>query len=56
MFLSHKKSVLENALAPPKVKEEEHLEMYGGLREEIGMRTYSHGPMDYTKTLKSDFE
>ena len=28
------------------VKEEEHLEIYGGLREEIGMKTYLHGSMD----------
>ena len=38
-----------------KVKEEEHLEMYGGLREEIGMKTYLHDPMDYSKTLKLRF-
>ena len=25
------------------------------LREEIGMRTYLHGPMDYVKTLKLQF-
>ena len=29
-----------------KVKEEEHLELYGGFSEEIGMKTYLHGPMD----------
>ena len=29
-----------------KVKEEEHLEIYGGFREETGMKTYLHGPMD----------
>ena len=34
------------------VKEEKHLEMYGGLREDIGMETYLHGPMDYAKKLK----
>ena len=27
----------------------------GGLREEIGMKTYFHGPMDYAKTLKLRF-
>ena len=32
-----------------KVKEEEHLEIYGGLREEIGMKTYLHGPIDYIR-------
>ena len=35
-----------------KVKEEKHLEIYGGLREDIGMKTYLHGPMDYAKKLK----
>ena len=30
-------------------------EMYGGLREEKGMKTYLHGPMDYAKTLKLRF-
>ena len=38
-----------------KVKEEEHLKVYGGLREEIGMKTCLHGPMDYAKTLKLRF-
>ena len=38
-----------------KVKEEEHLEISGRLREEIGMRTHFHGPMDYAKTLKLRF-
>ena len=31
------------------------MEMYRGLREETGMKTYVHGPMDYAKTLKSRF-
>ena len=35
-----------------KVKEEEHLEIYGRLREEIGMKTCFHGQLDYAKTLK----
>ena len=35
-----------------KVKEEDHLKVYGGLREEIGMKTCLHGPMVYVKTLK----
>ena len=26
------------------VKEEKHLEMYGGLREDLGMKTHLHGP------------
>ena len=34
-----------------KVKEEEHLRDLRGLREEIGMKTYLLGPMDYAKTL-----
>ena len=38
-----------------KVKEKEHLEIYWGLREEIRMNTYLHGPMDYAKTLKLRF-
>ena len=38
-----------------KVKEGEHLEIYGGLREEIGMKTHLRGPMDYAKTLKLRF-
>ena len=29
--------------------------MYGGLREDIGMRTYLNGPMDYAKKLKVRF-
>ena len=42
-------------LALGKVKEEDHLEIYGRLREEIGLKTYLHGPMDYAKTLKLRF-
>ena len=34
-----------------RVKEEGHLEIYGGLREEIGLKLYLHGPMDYAKML-----
>ena len=34
------------------MKEDKHLEIYGGLREDIGMKTYPHGPMDYAKKLK----
>ena len=37
------------------VDEEEHLRIYGGLREEIGMKTYLHGPMDAAKNLKLRF-
>ena len=32
-----------------KVKDK-HLEIYGRLREYIGMKTYLHGPMDYAKS------
>ena len=35
-----------------KVKEEEHLEIFVGSREEVAMNMYLHGPMDYAKTLK----
>ena len=31
---------------------EEHLEIYGRLGEEIAMKPYLYGPMDYAKTLK----
>ena len=37
------------------MKEEKHLEIYGGLREDVGMKTYLHGPMDYAKKLKLRF-
>ena len=37
------------------MKEKRQLEMYGGLREDIGMKNYLHGPMDYTKKLKLRF-
>ena len=37
------------------MKKEEHLEIYGGLREKVGMKTYLHCPMDYAKTLKLRF-
>ena len=32
------------------VKEVKHLEIYGGLEEDIGMKTYLHGPMEYAKS------
>ena len=38
-----------------KVKEEKNYETYRGLREDIGMKTYMHGPMDYSKKLKLRF-
>ena len=37
------------------MKEEEHLEIYGRLREEIRMKTCFHGQLDYAKTLKLRF-
>ena len=38
-----------------RVKWENHFELYGGLREDIGMKTYSHGRKDYAKMLKLRF-
>ena len=38
-----------------KVKEEKHLEIYGGLREDIVIKTYLRRPMDYAKKLKLRF-
>ena len=35
--------------------EEKHLEIYGALREDIRMKTYLHGPVDYAKNLKLRF-
>ena len=29
--------------------------MYGGSREQVGMKTFLYGPMDYTKTPKLQF-
>ena len=37
------------------VEEEERLEVYGRLREDILTKTYLHGPMDYAKVLKLQF-
>ena len=31
------------------------MEINGGLREDIGMKTYLHGPMDHGKKLKLRF-
>ena len=42
--------------ATNKVKDEECLGKYGGFREETGTKTYSHGLMDYAKTLKPRFQ
>ena len=38
-----------------KVDKEEHLRIYRGIREEIGMKTYLHGPRDAAKNLKLRF-
>lgn len=35
-----------------KVDDEEPVEIYSGLKEEIGIRTYLHGPMNSTKKLR----
>ena len=32
-----------------------HLEIYRGLREGIGIKSYLHSPMDFAKTLKLRF-
>ena len=48
--------VREIKLLKQKVEEEEHLKIYGGLREGIEMKTYLHGPLDYPKNLKLRFE
>ena len=38
-----------------KMEEEEHSRDALGLREEIGIKTYIHGPMYYAKTLRLRF-
>ena len=38
-----------------KVESEKHLEIYGRLREGIGMKAYLHDPMDLAKILKLRF-
>ena len=38
-----------------KVESEKRLEIHGGIREGIGMKTYLHSPMDFAKTLKLRF-
>ena len=35
-----------------KVNEGKHLDIYGGLREDIEMKTHLHGPMDYARKLE----
>ena len=36
-------------------KNEKHLEIYEGLKEDNGMKTHLRSPMDYTKNLKLRF-
>ena len=35
-----------------KVDKEEHLTIYGGFREEMGMKTYLHRPKDAVENVK----
>ena len=52
------KEIIEERERPAlrnKVKEEKHLEVYGVLWEDIGMKTHLHGPTDYAKKLKLQF-
>ena len=37
------------------VDEEDHLKIYGGLIEGMGMKTCLHGPIDYAKNFKLRF-
>ena len=37
------------------MQEDNYLEMYGGVREDIGMKTHLHGSMDYATKLKLRF-
>ena len=48
---NYRHSLLPNT-RPPAL---EHSEIYRGLREDIGMKTYVYGPMDYAKKLKLRF-
>ena len=38
-----------------KADDEEHLKIYGGLQEGIGMKAYLHGPLDAAKNFKLQF-
>ena len=53
--LSDMIEIREKKALKQKIDEEEHLKIYGGLREGIGMKTYLHGPIDYAKNLKLRF-
>ena len=37
------------------MNEEEHVDIDGESRGDIGMETYLHGPVDYAKTMKLRF-
>ncbi|CAB1099916.1 unnamed protein product [Ectocarpus sp. CCAP 1310/34] len=45
----------EEATLRKKVRSEDHLEIYGKLKEGIGTKSYLDGPMDYAKKLKLQF-
>ena len=53
--VSDMKESREKKALRQEVDEEEHLKIYGGLREGIRTKTYLHGPMDYAKNLKLRF-
>ena len=46
---------IRERLALRNTAKEEEQDIRGRLREEIGMKTYLHGPMDYTNTLEQRF-
>ena len=37
------------------MKEKKHVKIYGGLREDFGMKTYLHSSKDYAKKMKLRF-
>ena len=39
-----------------KVESEQHFEIYGKLKQQIEMRAYLDGPMDYAKNRNCSFE
>ncbi|CAB1117900.1 unnamed protein product [Ectocarpus sp. CCAP 1310/34] len=45
----------EEATLRKKVRSEDHLEIYGKLKEGIGMKSYLDGPTDYAKKMKLQF-
>ena len=52
---SKRKNRRERLALRNKVNEEKHLKMCGELREDLTMKRYLHGPMDYGKRLKLRF-